>query len=549
MFPTVAEVLELEPVRRGVPEVVAGSAGLATPVRWAHVSELPDIGNLLHGGELVLTTGIALPKTTEGLVRYVDDLADIGAAGLVVELGRRFKRQLPRSLVGAAERRHTALVQLHRRTQFVTVTEALHTLIINAQLRELRASAEVHEIFTELSVEGAEPDEIVRQLARLAGRPVVLENLAHQVLSHDSAGEEITASLLNWEGRSRTVRLEHRTEFIADLGWLVSVVGARGQDWGRVVMLCHEPPGPRHRNLLERAASALAINHLVVRDRESLERQTHRTLLTSVLTHTLPMTELAVRARAVGVPLERRILVGVILRLGTSTMLEPRSQDQLRDLAHVTQRTLRTRGVKALVSTVDERTVAALIALEPTEPEEPVLTLLADTLNGLDWVGRVVIGVGSTVSSISAARRSLEEARHAADAASGQSGRAPYYRLPDVGLRGFLYMLRDDPRLQTYVEQALGSLLAHDARHGTELVSTLAHFLRAGCNKSAAAQAAHLSRPSFYERLGRIRRILGVDPAAVGTRLSLHVALVALDILRSTESTPDRCCSLPSPRR
>lgn len=533
MFPTVAEVLDLDAVQRGDPEVVAGTEGLQAPVRWAHVSELPDIGNLLHGGELVLTTGIALPKTPDGLVRYVDDLANIGAAGLVVELGRRFRDRLPRALVDAADRRRTTLVQLHRRSQFVTVTEALHTLIIDTQLKELRAASLAHEVFTEMSVEGAEPEEIVRQLAGLVGRPVVLENLAHRVLAHEAVGRDVSAALLNWEGRSRTVKLGQRTQYFSDLGWLVTAVGARGQDWGRLVMLCDGPPKPGQRNLLERAASALAINHLVVKDRESLERQTHRTLLTSVMTHALPVGELALRARAFGVPLERRILVGVTLRLNTSTMLEPQSQDQLRDLAHVVQRTLRTRGVKALVSTVDERTVACLLALEPTEPEGPVLDRLAAALCSGEWTDRVVMGVGSAVSSVSGARHTLGQSQQAADAA-GQAGRAPYFRLTDVGLRGFLYLTRDDPRLQTYVEQALGPLLGHDARHGTELVATLEHYLRAGCNKSAAAQAAHLSRPAFYERLARIERILGVAPGAVDTRLSLHVALVALSIIRST---------------
>lgn len=532
MFPTVAEVLDLDVVQCGEPEVVAGTEGLRAPVRWAHVSELPDIGNLLHGGELVLTTGIALPETRDGLVKYVDDLADIGAAGLIVELGRRFRDRLPRALVAAADRRRTTLVQLHRRTQFVTVTEALHTLIIDTQLKELRAASLAHEVFTEMSVEGAEPEEVVRQLAGLVSRPVVLENLAHRVLAHEAVGSDLSAALLNWEGRSRTVKLGQRTQYFSDLGWLVTAVGARGQDWGRLVILCDGPPKPGEHNLLERAASALAINHLVVRDREGLERQTHRTLLTSVMTHALPISELALRARALGVPLERRMLVGVTLRLNTSTMLEPQSQDQLRDLAHLVQRTLRTKGIRALVSTVDERTVASLLALEPTEPEGPVLDQLAAALSSGDWTDRVVMGVGSAVSSVSGARHTLGESQQAADAAR-QAGRVPYFRLTDVGLRGFLYVMREDPRLQTYVEQALGPLLGHDARHGTELVATLEQYLHAGCNKSAAAQAAHLSRPAFYERLARIERILGLDPGAVDTRLSLHVALVALNIIRS----------------
>ena len=68
------------------------------------------------------------------------------------------------------------------------ITEAVHALIVDAQLAELRATEEIHQRFTELSVEGAEPAEVVAQAAALAGAPVVLENLSRQVLAYDAAG-------------------------------------------------------------------------------------------------------------------------------------------------------------------------------------------------------------------------------------------------------------------------------------------------------------------------------------------------------------------------
>ena len=57
-------------------------------------------------------------------------------------------------------------------------------------------------------------------------------------------------------------------------------------------------------------------------------------------------------------------------------------------------------------------------------------------------------------------------------------------------------------------------------------------YLDHGRNKSAAADAAHLSRPAFYERLAKIERILLVDLDSVDTCLSLHVALIGLDSVR-----------------
>ena len=57
---TVADVLQMPSVRGADPEVLAGARQLERQVRWVHTTELADIGPLLRGGDLVLTTGIAL---------------------------------------------------------------------------------------------------------------------------------------------------------------------------------------------------------------------------------------------------------------------------------------------------------------------------------------------------------------------------------------------------------------------------------------------------------------------------------------------------------
>jgi purine catabolism regulator len=549
MLPTVADVLALDPVRRSGPRVVAGRQGLTRPVRWVHVSEVSDIAHLLRGGELILTTGIALPGDGTGLTGYVGELTEVGAAGLMVELGRRYPRELPPALVRAADARGLPLVTLRHETRFVNITEAVHAVIVDAQLTELRASEEIHQIFTELSVEGAEPAEVIRQIARMSGRPVVLENLAHQVLAYDAAGGDDEELLGGWEGRSREVRPASRTGYDPASGWLVTVVGARGHDWGRLVLACPPPspgapagpPSSRDVVLLERGASTLALGRLVARDRESLERQTHRTLLAGILTHAYPAAEVALRSGALGVPLDGRRLIGLVLRPAGAARHPAQSpalelQGRLRDLSERAAAAVRTARLSALVGLVDDASVGVLLALGPQDQEDAALDALAAALHRAASDGseaeRVVIAVGSSVDSVRDARRSLVEAGQVADAALHQNGAAAYYRLPDVRLRGLVHLLRDDPRLQTYVERELGPLLAHDTQHGTDLIRMLGIYLAHGRNKSAAADAAHLSRPSFYERLHRIERVLGTDLDSVESCLSLHVALLALDAIR-----------------
>jgi PucR family transcriptional regulator, purine catabolism regulatory protein len=120
----------------------------------------------------------------------------------------------------------------------------------------------------------------------------------------------------------------------------------------------------------------------------------------------------------------------------------------------------------------------------------------------------------------------------AADSAeNGQD--APFYRLPDLHLRGLLHLLRDDARLQSFAERELGRLLGYDAAHGTSLVEALSAYLAAGGNKALAAQRAHLARPTFYQRLRLISRLLGADLDDPESRTSLHVALLAVAGQRS----------------
>ncbi|MFI2408046.1 PucR family transcriptional regulator [Micromonospora chersina] len=666
MFPTVREVLALVPVRHGAPRLVAGDAGLDRPVRWVHVAEVPDIATLLGGGELVLTTGIGLPADDAGLRAFIGDLADVGVSGLVVELGRRYVSGVPRVMAAAAERRGLPLVELRRATPFVRITEAVHALIVDAQLTELRATEEIHQRFTELSVEGAEPAEVVRQAAELAGCPVVLENLSRQVLAYDPAGESAELLLDGWEQHSRRIRPAGRTAYDPDSGWLVTTVGARGQDWGRLLLRWPAggelatggpdrtpaapadrpvsddpastttaaptgggtdgpsdgygaadagggtpvdgapagrwaPPHPRRDSaagagsgatpptrltiLVERAASTLALGRLIRRDAEGLERQIHRTLLTALIDHSRPVDEVALRAKALGVTLDRRHLVGVVVRHRADDPAEgggpgpdtgpEAGPARLRDLAEAVGQALREAKLTALTSAVDDQAVGALLALPDPAAEEKALAAFAAALRRVRLdadaarppaprparpvdpaprtvaVGApraaepasrprpagpaVIVAAGSGVGSLREARRSLVEARQVAEAARRDRRDLPYFRLPHVGLAGLLHLLRDEPRLQTFVERELGGLLAYDAQHPREqLLGTLRAYLEQGRNKSAAAAAAHLSRPAFYERLARIGRILDVDLDSVEQCLSLHVALLALDAVRNS---------------
>jgi purine catabolism regulator len=317
--------------------------------------------------------------------------------------------------------------------------------------------------------------------------------------------------------------------------------------------------------LIERAATTLALGRLLARHQESLDRQAHRTLITGIINqaHADP-AEAAVRARALGVPVDGRRLIAVVLKLGDRDpggrgpgepagpgsgrlgMLGLSAHARVLDVADITAAACRAERIPSLVGTLDDARAGAMLSLSPRADSDRVLTQLATRI--FERAGtppdELVIGVGATAGSIRDVRRSFLEASQVADvAAERRDGRSTgsredrplFYRLPDLGLRGLVHLLRDDPRLQTFVERELGALLACEPDTG--LLEVLAAYLTAGGNKAAAAKSSHLARPTFYQRLGRIERILGTDLSSAESRTSLHVAMLALEAVRPRQAS------------
>ncbi|MBY5164358.1 PucR family transcriptional regulator [Salsipaludibacter albus] len=537
---TVRSALRLPELQVGRPRLVAGRGGLDRAVRWVHVSELPRVGHLLHGGELVLTTGLGLGEEVELLHEWVEQLADAEASGVVLELGARFPRT-PTALRTAAEAHQLPLVELHREVRFVDITLAVHSRILTRQLGELQRSEEIHRVFHQLVIEDAVPQEILDRAAAMVDRPLVLENLSHQVVAVARAGRPLERVLDGWERRSRRAAsgpVATGGGKPPDTGLVVSVVDGRRGRLGNLAMVVEEEPSSLERLVLEGAADALALTRGRDDRPDALDAQAHGSLLADVVDRRWSTADdVVVRARALGVELAHRRLVGLVVRFPD----DPGAPDPARRAAQLVRRAVRAAHPAALVAPIDQRQVAVLASL-PTEvdPSE-CLGAIADAVHGRaapsGALDALTIGAGRVAHGIVAAADSLQEASHVAEGAGPTAPPRRYHTMRDVRVRGLLHLLRDDDRVQAFVERELGPLLHHDDDRDTQLVPTLRAWLDHGCNKSATAEALFLSRPTLYGRLDQVARVLAVDLDDVESRLSLHVAVLALDAMRAGTAT------------
>lgn len=526
---TVADVLALPVLAAGQPQVVTGVHHLDRPVRWVHITELTDPASFLKGGELVLTTGMPLPKDASGVRRYVDELADVPAAALVIELVRRYHRP-PDALVDACRLRGLPLVTLAKDVNFLEVTQIVHALLLGNQTDAMRRTQRIHEAFTALTLRGAGPEDVVRAAAEMSGRTVVLENLVHQALICEPSGNTVEEALTDWELRSRATGPGDPTAICGPERWLTTPVEYQGERWGRVAMLparTDDGPGfgPEDITVLERTAMALTVARLI--HATPWERTAHRNALRDLVEqrHRSPEDARA-RCAALGLPVDRDRFVAVLVDL--------RAEDGEADPETRLYQELRTAGVSALVGELAPGRLGVLLAPRPSQPWRPVVERLCSTAPAPS--AKAVVTVGSEVTDLSDTARSFREAALVAEATPPGQPLPPdrsFHELSDIGLRRLLYALREDTRIQEYAERQLGRLIAHDSQHGTDLLTTLRHYLDAAGNKTTAARRGGLSRETMYQRLRTIERLLDRDLESGEQRTELHAALTALDVLRA----------------
>ncbi|MFF2391170.1 PucR family transcriptional regulator [Nocardia sp. NPDC058114] len=533
MLMTVADVLATPVMQAGQPEVVC-AANLDRAVRWVHVSDQAEVADLLVGSELILTTGQALAAPEQARIVYLRSLSAAGVAGLVVELGSYVSELGPVVAATAAELGLPVIV-LHRVTRFVEITEAVHRAIVADQYAELEFARTVHETFTELSVRRAALAEIVHTAASMLDASVVLEDLSHRVLAATARHTSSAALLDDWESVSR---------MLPDGSGVVGV-GPHTQRWGRLILRTDHAHTARVGMVLERAAQTITLHRMIDKDRFGLHRQAQTGLIADLVEGRV-IDERDAQARAAALGLHRRArYVPLAIEIDTEPAPDPvAAQRRSEAIVEAVTHALGLVDASALSAAEHRRTrggsdgeqVTAILAVPRGGDVDGRLATVCSAVlaevGRVDNVRRAVVGVGADSDSLLDTAGRLAHAAGVAEVALSMTAAAnrAFFRSADIRLRGLLSLIRDEPGVQSFAEAELGALLRYDIRHTADLTGTLRRFLDLAGNKTELAKALAISRPTLYDRLARIERVLAVDLDDGESRTSLHAALLVRDL-------------------
>ncbi|WP_227468258.1 PucR family transcriptional regulator [Microbacterium sp. YJN-G] len=514
-LPTVREVLRLDAVVEGVPEVLSGADALDGRVRWVHVSDSAGVARLLNGGELLLSTGSGWPQDPDALRAFIAGLIEVGIAGLVLELGTHY-RWVPAVIAEAAQEHGLVLVALHHEVKYVTITEVVHRLIIDRQTAALRARDEVRDRFTALTLRGSPADYVVQQLSVTLGAPVVLENLAHEVVAAEVPPAREEELFGDWERRSRAAHQAAGAHGVTESGWLVVPVEARGTRWGHLLAL----PGPEHPagrlGVLQQGAIALALGRLADGPVDEWERQARRRLVDRLLAGRFASVAGAVaRLDAAGLPVQGRRLFGLVISRAEVTAAK----------ADAAARAISGRAIVGAAPAGAGGLAATLLLSLPAEAmfSDDAAIAFATAAAGEG----AVVSVGSPAAGLDQALRSLQEAIDLSRGGLRGDRRSAQLRRADTRpLVRLVTNLREDHRLLEHGERMLAPLVEYDLARGGDLLDVLGAVLSHPANRTAAAAASHLSRSVFYQRIALIEELLDLDLDDGETQTALHLALL-----------------------
>ncbi len=523
----VSDILGLPPLSDA--RLVAGRAGMGRVVRSVNVMEVPDILDWVKPDELLLTTAYPLREDPAALEQLVPHLVAQGLAGMAIK-PTRYIGSIPPAMIEAADRLDFPLIELPPPASFNEIIGAVLGVILDVQSVRLQRAAEIHDRFTKIVLGGGGLRPIAEALAESISMPVAIVDGQGAVLAHSSSFDAGVAAALAASPIDPDSSGELASVVVADGRPAVAQSILVGADrHGTIIALGKAADlGDDELEALDYAATVAALRLVQARAVAEADRRFHAVCLEELVTgHVTDREALMERAAAFDWDLAtpRSVLVAEFHELdGRPFGQLAGSSDELVAAHKLYEAARLTLGHGAIIW---ERTagIAALVPVTRRGREAARaggLELAAEGARRLP--GSVVdVGIGRPARDPLRLDESYREARGAIAVAGWSRGHGAVSLFEELDLDRLLFHTPEAERT-TFVDTAVGPLVAYDARHRTNLVETLDVYL-ATRKVAVAARRLYVHTNTLTNRLERIAEILGPFADDADRCLTLGLAL------------------------
>jgi purine catabolism regulator len=466
------------------------------PIRWVATSELNDPTPYLEGGELLLSTGMALPKTRPAVDRYVRRLIDAGVVALGFGVAV-VHDEVPPRLLASARAQGLPLIEVDRPTPFIAISKAVSDLLAREQYAEIAAASEAQQQITRAALrQGAAG--VVAQLAKGTGGFVVLLD-AHGDVLQESPGASTKTTVAERDAWAPDIeRLRRKgpaTVATVQRGdhQNIQSLGSAGRVRGFLVTGQETPPTPSNRALVNVAAALLTFS--LAHEGSDRDRLARSALMDLAMSHPDLITS---HLRDLAGPVFDDDGVWVVLAAGSATDLD-HLHEWLEDEGWTHCYPWQDRDHLGVVVS-DERQLARVFELATTEVR----------MGASDRV---------TLPELKGARDQALHSLHAA-----RSRRETTIRFSEVRKSG-LIGVADSAAAAAFAEATLAPLVGYERSSKVDLRESVRAWLAHHGQFGPAASALGIHRHTLRYRVRKAAELTGRDLDDPSTRMELWFAL------------------------
>jgi purine catabolism regulator len=479
--------------------ILAGHGGAGRQVSWAHSCELDAPWEWLGQGDLVMTTGFAIPAAGPEQAAFVERMSAEGLAGIAIGEDMHAPPLLP-AMLEAADRAAFPLLITAYEIPFVALSRAVVQANRREEQEQFSRMVRMYDRVRRAAIEGHGAARLIDDLAAELACDL-------HVVCHDGAATfpgaacppapvwaELAAQLAARNGGPPAVmRLRHTARPVL----AVPVPASRAA----LLVVAPQQDEEPSLALLQHVATIVALEvEKLTADREH-RRRIGSELLASIIEGRVDGAVAASQLELHGLR-PGALVVAALERSGPMIRSDMHSRLADRGVPHVLLR----------------RGDTLLIALDADGPGVDQLLELAghDAFVGLS--GRPVAGPGRVPDAAREARLALRAARAGAR------------RIVAYGDNDEPFMPRTIGEAAAVVDRILGPVLEYDREHNAELLRSLDQFLRANRSWQRAAEALFIHKQTLVYRIKRIEELTGRHLDDTGHVAELWLALQAHEL-------------------
>ena len=536
---TVQDILEIPELNL---RLLAGHKSTSNPVRWVHITEVPDPTKWLKGGELLLTTGYSFVGDEQQQVAQIKRLIDHNISGLGFGTGFSFDK-VPPGIVAVAEEYGFPLFEVPYHVPFLAITEAVASKIVNEQYSLLQRSLAVHEKLTKIVLEEKGLEAILSTLSALVGCSAVLFDFHGVVLSEAAYRRHLGAELIADLWRMISDRRADRQNFALSMEGVGSgvqvypVVASHRIGAFLAVVKDSGDFSEYDRIILHNVVTVTALELVKKKAVAETEKRLAGDFFDELIASDLYEEEIARRLAFFGLePQSPHLIVLVDIDAqdgdGAAERTEAAAQD-VKERLHWSVDEFMARH--DLLGISASRSDSVVVLVQPGKMDAKEIIRLAGELQAviaemLPEIS-VSIGIGRPHRQLIDLRQSYYEASYAIKIRKLKGEPRVIASFDDLGSYGLLLGLQDTLSLEVFYDSVLGRLQEYDEQNSSDLVKSLACFLEANGHWGDAAEKLYVHRHTLRYRMKRVEEITGRDLNQSQDRMEFWLALKAKELI------------------